>query len=313
MSAGTVVVLGSLNRDLVTRVTRLPGAGETVTAPDLQQGAGGKGANQAVAAARAGAGVRMVGAVGDDVAAELVTGPLEAAGVDTDGVRRVTGATTGTALVCVDDHGENTIVVVPGANDVLDADDVDRACAALAAGDVLLCQLEVPLPVVAAAARAARGRGASVVLNAAPAVGRAADLLGDVDVLVVNEHEAVLLADRTDPVAAARALADEHGLTCVVTLGSAGAQVCRPGAEPVVVAAPEVDVADTTGAGDAFVGYLAAGLAAGLDVQAALPDAVAAGALAVTRHGAMAAAPTRHELDQYLDDDRRTRPEHPED
>jgi len=291
-----VVVLGSLNRDLVTRVERLPGPGETVSAPRLEQGAGGKGANQVVAAARAGARVRMVGAVGDDDAARLVLAPLEEAGVDTAGVRRVEGGTTGTALVCVDEAGENTITVVPGANAHLVDEDVRRACSGLGGGDVLLCQLEVPLAVVAAAAGSASEEGALVVLNAAPADPSVLPVLDDVDVLVVNEHEARLLSGSDDPVAAAASLADRFDLTCVVTLGAQGARSCRPGEEPFAVAAPAVQAVDSTGAGDSFVGYLVAGLAAGLDVADALPDAVAAGALAVTRPGAMVAVPRRDEL-----------------
>lgn len=307
---GQVIVLGSLNRDLVLHVDRLPGPGETLTAAGSTEQAGGKGANQAAAAARAGADVRMIGAVGDDPAASVVLDPLRREGLDVSAVRAVADVPTGLAVVSVAADGENTIVVVAGANGLVDAHDV--AATRPGRDDVLLCQLEVPLAAVAAAASQARAAGALVVLNAAPADPAAASILGDVDVLVVNQHEARLLAGHHQALEAARLLSVEHSLVCVVTLGADGAVAFQPDGETLSVPAVPVTAVDTTGAGDTFSGYLAAGLGDREGLAVALTDAVAAGAVAVTRLGALDAVPYRTELG-------RTRPTvqplttHPED
>jgi len=293
---GRVTVLGSINRDLVLDLTRLPGPGETVIAHGSSEQPGGKGANQAAAAARAGAVVRMVGAVGDDSAAAVALDPLRSEGIDVTAVRRVTGQSTGLAVVSLDADGENSIVVVPGANGAVGEREVAAARTG-ARGDVLLCQLEVPVAAVAAAAAQGRVSGAVVILNAAPATPAAGELLGDVDVLVVNEHEACLLGGGDDPREAGRRLATSHELVCVVTLGAAGAMAFRTTEEPLTCPAPRVRAVDTTGAGDAFVGYLAAGLCAGGGLEEALRAAVRAGAVAVTRRGALDAVPRRSELD----------------
>ncbi|GIJ68383.1 ribokinase [Virgisporangium ochraceum] len=289
---GELVVLGSLNLDLVLPVGRLPTPGQTVLGGDLRRHGGGKGANQAVAAARlAGAAgfVRLVGRVGDDPDGAFLLADIAAAGVDVSGVVADPGSTTGCALILVDDRGENIIAVAPGANGRLDASDASRAAGPLSAGDTLVCQLEVPVPVVAAAAHAARAAGATVVLNAAPAVTVPADLLSDVDILVVNEPEARALG-AADPAA----LAARTGCAVVVTLGAAGAAVApAPGVTttgPVTgVPSHPVDIVDTTGAGDAFVAGLALARHRGADLVEAVRFAVAAGALAVTAHGARGA------------------------
>ncbi len=270
---GRVVVLGSLNIDLVTRVERHPRPGETLLGEGLRSLAGGKGANQAVAAAAAGAQVAMVGAVGDDAGGAAYLDRLRARGIDTSGVRVVPGEPSGHALIAVDDAGENSIIVIPGANAHVPAD--PALVAGLGLGDVLLMQLEVPLPSVVAAARAARAAGARVVINTAPYAALPADVVALADPLVANEHEARLLAD-----------AGAVPTSLLVTFGAAGAAwdgVSAPG-----VAVPAEDVLDTTGAGDAFCGALAAALAAGSDRDAALAAALAAGADAVRHAGAQA-------------------------
>jgi ribokinase len=278
-----VTVLGSLNLDVVISLDRVPSPGETVLA-DLQQlMPGGKGLNQAVACARAGARTRMIGAVGDDDAAQLLVDAGAVSGVDVAGVRRVAGP-SGTAWVMVQTDGDNAIVVHPGANGTLDGlrpDELEavEGCA------VLLMQLEIPLPAVLSAALLARSAGTTVVLNAAPARALPQQLLEAVDVLVVNEHEAVELGSAAT---SARAL--------VVTLGAAGARLTdADGTRDVPGVA--ASVVDTTGAGDAFTGYLAAGLAAGVSLDVAAARAVVAGALAVETRGAVPSIPGADAVD----------------
>jgi len=267
---GRVVVLGSLNVDLVAAVDRHPGPGETVLAEgDLRRFAGGKGANQAVAAAGAGARVAMVGAVGDDDAGRVYLARLQDRGIDTSAVRVVSGQPTGQAWITVSDNdAENMIVVVPGANSHLT--DVD---AGLGDGDVLLAQLEVPVEVVATAASRAHAAGARVVLNAAPYAALPPDLAAVADPVVVNEHEALLLADSG---VVPRSL--------LVTFGAAGCSWDGERFEGTPV--PAEEVVDTTGAGDAFCGALAAALAGGAGRADAVRAAGEAGASAVRRSGA---------------------------
>ena len=287
---GTVVVVGSANVDLVVDVPRHPAGGETILGGDLRRTPGGKGANQAVAAARAGvADTTFVGALGRDESAELLLASLGGAGVRTDTVDRV-DAPTGTALITVSPDGENAIVVAPGANSRV------RVGAAqarrIAAADVVLAQLEIPLDTVIAAARERRD-GALFVLNAAPSRDLPGALWDQVDVLVVNEHEAADLAGTAGTPEDLAAALQARVPAVVVTLGAAGSLVARRGGEPVRVPAAEVAAVDTTGAGDTYCGVLAAALAgsglAGLVRAARL--AGAAGALAVTRPGAQDAVP----------------------
>ncbi|MFE6970378.1 ribokinase [Isoptericola sp. NPDC057653] len=299
MSAGgRVVVVGSANVDLVVDVPRHPGGGETILGGDLRRSPGGKGANQAAGAARAGgADTSFVGAVGRDDAADLLLASLRRAGVRTDLVWRLDVA-TGTALITVSPDGENAIVVAPGANSRLA---VERPQAErIAAADVVLAQLEVPLDVVLAAARERRA-GVPLVLNAAPSRALPDALWDAVDVLVVNEHEAADLAGDLE----ADAVADPEALgaallrrvpAVVITLGGAGSLVARRGTPPVRVPAHRVEAVDTTGAGDVFCGVLAAGIARGEDLAAAARLAAAAGALAVTRRGAQDAVPAASEV-----------------
>ncbi len=302
-----VVVLGSANTDVVLAVPRVPAAGETLLATSTAHHPGGKGLNQVVAVARAGAAAVFIGAVGDDEAGTALVEVLREAGADTRLLRRV-AEPTGTAHIAVQDDGDNAIIVAPGANGTLDAL-TDADAAAFDDAAVLVLSLEVPLEGVVAAARRASAAGAVVVLNAAPARELPDELLDLVDVLVVNEHEAALLAgsddggdggDGDDVAASARALLRRVSAV-VVTLGGSGALVVRRGEAPQEVAAPRVDVVDTTGAGDTATGYLAAGLAAGLDLPGAVRRAVVAGSLAVQRAGAVPSIPTAGEVDEAAD------------
>ncbi|MGF0116944.1 ribokinase [Promicromonospora sp. Marseille-Q5078] len=296
MSAGgRVVVVGSANVDLVVDVPRHPGGGETILGGDLRRSPGGKGANQAAGAARAGgAHTSFVGAVGRDESADLLFASLRRAGVRTDLVWRL-DVPTGTALITVSPDGENAIVVAPGANShvVVQEPQARR----IAEADVVLAQLEVPLDAVLAAA-AARRPGTPLVLNAAPSRPLPDAVWDVVDVLVVNEHEAADLTEDlagTDPEALADALLGRVPAV-VVTLGAEGSLVARRG-EPVVrVPAHAVEAVDTTGAGDTYCGVLAAALARGESLPEAARLAAAAGALAVTRRGAQDAVPGATEV-----------------
>ena len=295
---GRVHVLGSLNVDLVTRVRRLPRPGETVAGDDLQRNPGGKGANQAVAAARAGAAVRMIGACGADEGGDVVLDALARDGIDVSGVRRLADVPTGTATILVEDGGENVIALGPGANSRWGPSDATDSLGGITTGDVLLLQLEVPPAVTLDAARAARAIGATVVLNAAPLDAPVPGLLDDVDLLVVNEHEvrAVRGVGHGPGGELATELAAQEGVDVVVTLGAEGALLCRPGRRPQHCPAPTVAAVDAVGAGDTFTGYLAAGLAAGDDRLLAVRRAVVAASTAVTRPGAQSAIPHAADL-----------------
>ncbi|SCL45276.1 ribokinase [Micromonospora citrea] len=293
-----VVVVGSANLDLVVTAPQLPRPGETVLGEDFRTVPGGKGANQAVAAARAGARCAFVGAVGADEFGQRLRDNLVGAGVDVAGLRTVPGP-SGVALIAVDRAAENFILVAPGANAALT--DLDAAdAAAIGAADVLLLQLEVPLPTVVAAAGLARAGGTTVVLNAAPAAPLPAELLGLVDVLVVNEHEAAVVAeaDSAEP----RVLLDallERVPRAVLTLGARGAAYADRSGLRLEIAAPRIEAVDTTAAGDAFTGALAVGWAergGPVDadtVSAVLRWACAAGAACAQRPGASTALPER--------------------
>ncbi|HEU4327714.1 MAG TPA: ribokinase [Roseiflexaceae bacterium] len=295
-----VVVFGSINMDLVVRTPRLPGPGETLLGGGFFTAPGGKGANQAVAAARAGATTRMVGRVGGDVFGAALRDGLRANGVDVAGVHTDASAASGVALIQVDDAGENTIVVAPGTNGALGADDLARLEQALAGATVLLLQLEVPLEAVVAAAQLARQRGVVVVLDPAPARPLPAELYPLVDLITPNEHEAAALvgfpvAGPDDAPRAVRELLARGAHGAVVKLGGRGA-CWSNGGPPLMLPPFPVAPVDTVAAGDAFNGALAAALSAGLPLPEALRWGAAAGALAVTRAGAQPALPRREEL-----------------
>lgn len=291
-----VTVLGSANVDMVLKVDRYPGAGETIAAAETAEVAGGKGLNQAVACARAEADTAFVAAVGDDDAGRTLLATMREEGIAAASVRTLPAA-TGRAVVVVQPSGENTIFVVPGANALLTLDDDAREV--IAASAVLVAQLEVSPAVVAEALRVARRAGVTTVLNAAPALPLDDEVLGDVDVLVVNEHEATILAGDEDPHEAARLLTGKAGQV-VVTLGAAGAVHVGADLEETRVPGLPADAVDTTGAGDTFVGALAAALAQRLPMTTALRRAVAAGSLAVERPGATTSIPTRAETDRRI-------------
>ncbi len=297
-----VVVVGSINQDIVVQVPTPPGPGETVLADAVSITPGGKGANQAVAAARAGASVTMVGRVGDaaaDAAGPALKAGLAEAGVDVSGVRETPAVPSGRAFITVTPDGENTIVVAAGANASLTADDVDTCAGLLSRASVVVTQLEIPREVTGRLATVCADHGVPLILNLAPAAKLPPDLLARVTVLVVNEHEAAfLLGEPVSPAgaeAAARRLLAVGPSAVALTLGPAGAVWCarRPdstGADGGRVPAPEVRVVDTTGAGDAFVGALAARIAAGEDLRAATAFAVRVASEATTTRGAQRAA-----------------------
>lgn len=282
-----VVVFGSINIDLVTRVARFPAPGETLTGSSFQIYAGGKGANQAIAASRAGAQVRLYGALGRDALADTLLTTLSSSAVATDGIARVEGP-SGCASILVAGSGENCIVVVPGANEVADPDAVPEAI--LRAQTTLLLQHEVPDRANASLIARAKRAGARIVLNAAPARPGATNWLSQLDVLIVNETEARALAMEIGwpaaPVRFASECAAAHrSLTVIVTLGAAGA-IAATGDAQTETSAPAVDVFDTTGAGDAFVGTLAAALDGGIPLASAMRQAVETASHACTVQGA---------------------------
>jgi ribokinase len=291
-----IAVVGSLNLDLVVRVPRLPGPGETVSGGDVFSNPGGKGANQAVAAARLGRAVAMVGCVGDDQAGRDLLASLAADGVDTTRVRVVDGVPSGTAFITVNEDGENQIVVSPGTNARLTPDDVRAAGALLEAAAVTLLQLETPLATVAAAARTATG---TVVLNPAPAQAVPEDLLAAVAVLVPNRVELAQLAGAPVPATveeAAGLAARLPARAVVVTLGADGCLVVESGRDPAHVPAVPVRPVDTTAAGDAFCAGLADALAGGAALTDAARWAVRVAAAACGRLGAQASLPTAAEV-----------------
>lgn len=301
---GGVLVIGSISADLTSYSQRLPGPGETLIGDDFSLVLGGKGANQAVAAALAGASTQLVGCVGNDLFQQLTLGSLRDLGVDVSAVRVVDGP-TGVAHIRVDASGENDIVVVPLANARLGVDEVTAAIrAATGRASVLMTQLETPLAVTAHAVRAGREAEMTVLLDPAPAAPLDDGLWALVDVVTPNETEARLLTGiAVGDVASAEAAGRwflERGVThAVVTLASQGVVVVDGEGARHVPAAGVVAV-DTTAAGDAFAGYLAAGLSGGAGVDTALPRAMAAGALTVTRHGASPSLPSGADVDAFL-------------
>jgi ribokinase len=292
----SVVVFGSINMDMVVRVARLPAVGETLTGHGFVTVPGGKGANQAVAAARLGAPTQMVGRVGDDVFGAALLDNLAANQVGTGSVT-VSGGPSGVAAIAVSDAGENTIVVVPGANGLVGGEDLPHLDRLLGDARVLLLQLEVPLDAVVAAAEAARARGVFVILDPAPAQELPDALYAAADLITPNESEATLLtgipiSDTASAAEAARALVARGCRAAVVKLGGRGA-VWFDGQQVWTLDPHRVTVVDTVAAGDAFNGGVAAALSDGRPIAEALRWGMAAGALAVTRAGAQDAMPYR--------------------
>jgi len=299
-----IVVVGSSNTDMIVKLPHLPKPGETVSGGAFSTAAGGKGANQAVAAARAGADVGLVARVGDDSFGEQATKGFVGDGIDVRHVTPDPASPSGVALIFVDDGGENCIAVAPGANAVLTPEDVDAAEELITGAQVLVMQLETPIETVHRAAALAREHGVRVILNPAPARELSDEILGNVTILTPNESEAEMLtgiqvSDDAGAEEAARALAARGVDTVILTLGSRGAFVFEKDSGELVPGF-EVQAVDTTAAGDVFNGSLAVGLAEGMPLTGAVRFANAAAALSVTRLGAQPSAPTRSEIETFL-------------
>ncbi len=303
-----IVVIGSLNADFVVTVDRFPTPGETVPGCGFTVFPGGKGANQAVAAARLGGHVSMVGHVGDDANAEILTRSLASAGVDVGHVATDATEPTGVAIISIDGAGQNQIVVVPGANGAFESEALDRSRDLISTAGIVLLQLEVPLPTVTAAARIAHDGGAVVILDPAPAQELPVELLESVDYLTPNESELAALTgarigaklDADEAAERARDLVERGARKVVVKMGELGAMLvtdegvfCRWPAVPV-------EVVDTTAAGDAFNAAFAVALARGRSDSEAGVYATTAAACAVTRHGAQPAMPTADEVERLM-------------
>jgi ribokinase len=303
-SAPRIVVLGSINMDLVIRCAHLPHPGETIIGKSCTEVPGGKGANQAVAASRAGGEVTMIGRVGDDAFSDRLLANLKNQHVNICNVKPTLDCPSGVAVVAVDDHGENAIMVVPGANGRLCSDDVARAADLIRRADLLLIQLEVPLDTVAAAVSVAQQSGVPVILNPAPMPTALPAELTRVDVLCPNQSEASVILGRKvesieDACEAAIQIRGRGAENVIVTLGSSGAVVADQSGVHHIAPFP-VTAVDTTAAGDAFAGALAVRLASGDSLSTAAQFASAAGAIAATRHGAQPSMPTADEVVQLI-------------
>jgi ribokinase len=302
-----IYILGSINMDLVARTQRMPGPGETVVGQSFTTTSGGKGANQALAARMAGSNVKMVGAVGDDVFAAAALAELNAASVDLSGVQTEPVA-TGTAIILVDASGQNMITVVPGANALVTADMAKSSVTAMAAGDILLLQMEIPADTVETALRSSREKEIVTMLNIAPFTAETARLASLADIVVANESEFELLTglkikSQSERISALRNLHGHSGQTIVVTLGPDGVIAIRQN-EILSAESLTIKPLDTVGAGDTFCGYLAASLEQGRSFPQALRRAAAAGSLACLKHGAQTSIPPALSVDAALIDDK---------
>jgi ribokinase len=299
-----VFVVGSSNTDMIIRVPHIPSPGETILGGEFSMAAGGKGANQAVAAARAGGRVTFLARVGDDFFGAEALKNLKADGINARFVLRDRRAASGVALINVGENGENSISVASGANALLAPEDVLRAEKALKGADIVLVQLETPVETVRAAAELASMRGIPIILNPAPARPLGDDLLKSVEIITPNEHEAELLTglrvvSEADARNAAARLRQRGPKLAIITLGERGCYASGDGFEGAVPAF-KVRPADTTAAGDVFNGALAVALAERRPVPEALRFASGAAALSVTRHGAQPSAPMRREIEDFL-------------
>lgn len=295
-----ITVLGSANLDLIGTVSRIPSPGETVPGGAFSTAAGGKGANQALAARRAGAAVKMYAAVGDDDFAKGATAELVAGGVDMSAVPNVAGMATGVAMIFVDTHGENVIAILPGANATMDVARAETALGGMKSGDVLLLQQEIPQATTERALDLAKAKGVTTILNTAPFLDTTVKLAPKASIVIANETEFALMAGEAEPLDALMAAwAKRHGQTVIVTLGPDGARAATPEAF-IAVPALKVEPVDTVGAGDTFCGYLGAGLDAGLGLEAAMKRAAVAASLACLKPGAQPAIPMAADVDARL-------------
>ena len=296
-----IFVVGSLNADLVVKSPRFPQPGETISGEDLQIIPGGKGANQAVAAARQGVKTAMLGRVGSDSFAPFLIYNLKANQVDTSHVIADSSA-TGTAIIVVDANGQNSIVLSPGANGNVSPADVDSA--SFSNSKLLLLQLEIPTPTVLHAAQQARANGLTVILNPAPAKPLPAELISTVDILIPNESELSLLTglpvnDATSAEKAAKEIMKQGVKTVIVTLGGKGALLVTA-QQTTQVDTYKVNVVDTTAAGDAFIGGFASALLSGKSLEDSVRHGCACGALATTKFGAQPSLPTKEEVEKFI-------------
>jgi len=299
-----ITVVGSVNMDLVFRTPRMPAVGETLHGHEFCQIPGGKGANQAVAAARQGAQVSFIGAVGDDGFGSFSRDCLAAEGMELTHLARVAGVATGVAGILVDDSGSNSIVLAAGANATLTAAQVDAATAAIAGAQLLVCQLETPLATVTRAIEIARAQGVKVILNPAPAQDLTDALLAQVDYLILNETEAsqlsgIAVVGQDSAKAASEQILRRGTGTVLLTMGEHGALITESTGSQFIPAV-KVDVVDTTAAGDTFVGAFAVGLANGLSVIDASREAQYTAALTVTKLGAQTSIPQRQQVLDFM-------------
>jgi ribokinase len=303
-SETVVTVIGSLNMDLVTYVTRLPQTGETIIGQDFQQMPGGKGANQADAIAKLGAPVRMLGGVGADAMGEALLAALQQDGVDISQIGRFSDISTGIATITVDSAGHNWIVVTPGANYRFVAEQLQNRKAALDDSGIIVTQLEIPLETVRYALQAAKGVGKTTILNPAPAVELDDAILASVDILIPNETELELLGGASlhtnaDIIVASRRLINRGVKEVIVTLGEKGCMYVNS-ERSRSFQAYQVNAVDTTAAGDSFIGGLAVALSEGKAIEEAISFAMAAAALTVTKKGAQSSLPYRREVEELL-------------
>lgn len=298
-----IVVVGSSNTDMILQLERVPRPGETVLGGHFAMAAGGKGANQAVAAARAAGEVSFIARVGKDIFGDLAIKGFRQDNINVDHLTVDDTLASGTALIFVAENGENSIGVAPGANDQLSPLDVDRAKEQIARAEILLLQLETPLETIAAAIRIAKKHGVRVILNPAPARHLPNNILSDISILTPNEHEAELLTGikvDSDEAAlqAAKTLQDEGVSTVIITLGAKGAMIASSTVTSIVPSF-KVNAVDTTAAGDTFNGALAVAIAEGMELIKAVEFANAAAALSVTRLGAQPSIPTREDIEKF--------------
>lgn len=295
MADRNITVIGSINMDLVTSTTQIPKVGETVLGHSFHTIPGGKGANQAVAAARLGADVTMIGAVGNDSFGKTLVEHLTNEGINTENIMKVKDTSTGIASIIVSE-ADNSIIVVPGANNHITPEVIEKHEDKIINSNILLLQLEIPLESVIRAVELAKKQGVRTILNPAPIQKLPKKLLEMVDFLTPNEHEQTLLFDSIDGTEEELAKFKEK---CIVTKGSKGVMIYKNG-EKIEIPSIQVEAVDTTGAGDSFNGALATALCDGLDIEEACRFANVVGAISVTKLGAQTGMPTKKEVEKFL-------------